>query len=221
MSENFPLYPSMKIGISDLRVFAAFDTVFAGDDFKISTDMHIHAYYEIIAVVSGAMRMDFTGTRVRDYGGRLGLPYSSGCVSLLGAWSVMYRKSSPCGFTISRAAADTEFAPVYDACAEMLDKSREPIFFPDGSELVGLLDKMYSEMVTPEFASDAYIRLLLEEFFIAVFRQLRKNDRTSTQNILKQIDVEEQNSRYLKIENFFESRLADHEAFLSSAFLSY
>ena len=61
MSENFPLYPSMKIGISDLRVFAAFDTVFAGDDFKISTDMHIHAYYEIIAVVSGAMRMDFTG----------------------------------------------------------------------------------------------------------------------------------------------------------------
>lgn len=41
MSENFPLYPSMKIGISDLRVFAAFDTVFAGDDFKISTDMHI------------------------------------------------------------------------------------------------------------------------------------------------------------------------------------
>lgn len=90
-------------------------------------------------------------------------------------------------FTISRAAADTEFAPVYDACAEMLEKSREPIFFPDGSELVGLLDKMYSEMVTPEFASDAYIRLLLEEFFIAVFRQLRKNDRTSTQNILKQI----------------------------------
>ena len=84
--------------------------------------------------------------------------------------------------------------------------SREPIFFPDGSELVGLLDKMDSEMVTPEFASDAYIRLLLEEFFIAVFRQLRKNDRTSTQNILKQIDVEEQNSRYLKIENFFENR---------------
>lgn len=85
MSENFPLYPSMKIGISDLRVFAAFDTVFAGDDFKISTDMHIHAYYEIIAVVSGAMRMDFTGGTSEIMGGRLGLPYSSGCVSLLGA----------------------------------------------------------------------------------------------------------------------------------------
>ena len=208
MSENFPLYPSMKIGISDLRVFAAFDTVFAGDDFKISTDMHIHAYYEIIAVVSGAMRMDFTGraSEIMEADSVCLIPPGVyHCSGLVGD----VPKKLAVRFTISRAAADTEFAPVYDACAEMLEKSREPIFFPDGSELVGLLDKMYSEMVTPEFASDAYIRLLLEEFFIAVFRQLRKNDRTSTQNILKQIDVEEQNSRYLKIENFFESRLAD------------
>ena len=90
MSENFPLYPSMKIGISDLRVFAAFDTVFAGDDFKISTDMHIHAYYEIIAVVSGAMRMDFTG-RASEI-----MEADSVCLIPPGL-SVMYRKSSPCG----------------------------------------------------------------------------------------------------------------------------
>ena len=126
MSENFPLYPSMKIGISDLRVFAAFDTVFAGDDFKISTDMHIHAYYEIIAVVSGAMRMDFTGraSEIMEADSVCLIPPGVyHCSGLVGD----VPKKLAVRFTISRAAADTEFAPVYDACAEMLEKSREPI----------------------------------------------------------------------------------------------
>ena len=148
MSDISPLYPSMKIGISDLRVFAAFDTVFAGDDFKISTDMHIHAYYEIIAVVSGEMRMDFTGraSEIMEADSVCLIPPGVyHCSGLVGD----VPKKLAVRFTISRAAVDSEFAPVYDVCAEMLGKSREPIFFPDGRELVGLLEKMYSEMVTP------------------------------------------------------------------------
>ena len=208
MSGITSLYPSMKIGISDLRVFAALDTAFAGDDFQISTDMHIHAYYEIIAVVSGEMRMDFTGHKseiLKADSVCLIPPGVYHCSGLVGDMP----KKLAMRFTVSRTPDDTESAPIYETCAGILGNCREPVIFPEGRELVGLLDKMYSEMLTPEFASDTYIHLLLGEFFISVFRQLKESDRSSRQNILRQTDVEEQDSRYLRIENFFESRLSD------------
>lgn len=201
-------YPSMKIGISDLKVFAALDTTFAGDEFKISTDIHIHAYYEIIAVLSGELRMDFTG--------HSSMIMRAGSACLIPAG--VYHCSGPAGdepkklavrFTVSKMMTDTEFDPIYDACAEMLETNREPIFFPDGRELVNILQKMYSEITEPKFASDAYIHLLLKEFFIYVFRQIQEKIKISAQSALKPNDAEEQDLRYLKIENFFESYLPE------------
>ena len=206
MSENELLYPSMKLEISDIGLFVALDTVFAGDEFRISTNMHAHAYYEIMAVVDGGMRMDFAGrgSMVMDAGSICFIPPGVyHCSGLLDA----VPKKLAVRFTVSRASRDGEYEPVYTVCEGLLRRQKEPVIFTDG-ELAGLLERMYAETISSGLASDVYMRLLLEEFLIGIFRLLERDDRAGSGTAAKPLGTSERDSRYLRIEKFFEDHLS-------------
>ncbi len=192
----------LSVSISDLIIETVLDRAFITDFFEINTLDHSHPYYELHISLHEEYKICFDGGQ--------SLFMHPPMVCLIPPKTIHHTErcseasqSLALRFTYRHMNKDTPLRPIYDdfhravsSCAAPAAKSSLPIF-----QLVGALRR---ETLTGRTGSDILEGLLLAELYINLLRILMPIPCTQSQ---KMPAADNLNTRYIKIEAFYEDHL--------------
>lgn len=185
---------TLRVSIGDLELYTAPDMGFVGR-FAVTPKIHSHPYYEIIAVIDGAVRIELSNddSIELDKGELCIIPphhYHATCAGDDSAKMLAIR------FSYGKIKGEGR---MYEAFRSSIESVVEPAYFNTPGNLPKLLLDLRREMTEKGAAWEFMSRSLLQSIYIEIFRLLSRDrviDSSYTVNDSK-------HSRYYRIEMWF------------------
>lgn len=192
--------PSLQIKIADFTLDIALDFGFFYSSGATSPDIHTHAYYELLAVINGEIALE-----VLEGNGDSNIPMHSGAICLIPPNVYHCTKSISNApdklavrFTLN--GCDTESPQLFADCNRILSCVHQPLIFTEQHELCSTLLSIRRELNAKRWASDVFVNLHIQEFFMGAMRLICEQNGASIQSG-KAINIE---NRHAAIEAYID-----------------
>ena len=165
LENNHPIFVTQ---IGDMCIESVLDVGFLlNGETKMTDYLHSHSYYEIFVTITGEFNIMLSN------GTLLAMPVGSVCMIPSGYFHRTFSVDNSCiklaiRFQYSRASADA--SSVYQTCNAFLSQLSSPMVIDNDYRLADILQKLQKELKHIDYMSDAYIPILLNQFYIESFR---------------------------------------------------
>lgn len=194
--------PVLLTKIEDLQIMSALDNGFI-TKFEMSPEIHFHVFYEVFIAVDGEFYVELLG------GESLLVKPDWLCLIPPGVYhctrSVEGVKKLAVRFNYSPDPKCHTHTPAYIACQKALSLCQTATVFPDCGQLCQIIQTISREMNSAHFASGTYVQTLFTQFYIQLIRMFREQGESQDTTDRVAENMSEQDTRWLKIEEYFQS----------------
>ena len=195
--------PVLVTKIDDLQIFSALDNSFI-TAFEAAPETHSHVFFEVLTALDGEFSVELLGGD--------SLLIKPDCLCLIPPGVYHYTKNvseSACKLAVRfsySCVSDTgssKASTVFATCRDTLENYRVARVVSGCEQLCQIIQTIARERSAQSFAADTYVDTLFTQFYIQLIRMLREQGETETSKAPVSLIAIEQDTRRVKIENYF------------------
>ncbi len=200
-------FSAPEVQAGDLLLYAVLDQGFLESACapRLSTDMHSHPYFEILACIDGEYDIKLLDREdVRMVPGTMCLlpPETYHSCNAVGGNILQLALRFRYTRQKSSGSRNDEPTSLFEACDRVMQSLDSPRILPDVGPLCGMLCDIRGEMQKQQIGSGVCAQLLIAQFFIRLIRRLDRQEMSANITASRIPDDDDREVRYQKIENY-------------------